>query len=214
MRKFIEIKTIKKYIDEDQNIFITGSGGTGKSTSLYEIRKYLSEIGKRFKVTAPTGIAAINVKGITLHSFVGLGLAEKDKETLYAITKANKNLYKRWVNLDVLIIDEISMVDIDFFKKLNYIAKNIRDKDEIFGGIQIILIGDFFQLPPVNKSSENEEYLFETKLWKNMNLKIIELTKNMRQDNIQFFNILNEIRRGYISDKNYQILKKCEGKKF
>ena len=216
--KFPKIDMIKKYINEGVNLFITGSGGTGKSTNLIEIRKHLHKTGKKYKVTAPTGIAAINVKGTTLHSFVGLGLADKDKEILCLMTQANKALYKRWNDLDVLIIDEISMIDIDFFIKVEYIARNIRNDDSPFGGIQLIFVGDFFQLPPVNMSTSSsgkkEKYIFENKIWQDLNITTIELTKNMRQDNKEFFDVLNEVRWGSISDKSYEILKKCEGVNF
>jgi ATP-dependent DNA helicase PIF1 len=131
-----------------RNVFFTGSAGCGKSFTLQEICRYLQSQGRSYQVTAPSGIAAINVGGTTLHSFAHLGLGKSG--WLGYIRQLDKQAKQRWLDLDVLIIDEISMLGVDLFVKVDQIAQHARRNSRPFGGLQIILCGDFCQLPPVS----------------------------------------------------------------
>ena len=115
-------------------------------------------------VTAPTGMAAINVGGQTIHSFAGVGLAEGHKDIIINKVLKAKEAVERWQKCQVLVIDEISMLDAYLFQLLDEIARIIKKKDEPFGGIQIILVGDFLQLPPVAKDKDRM-FCFQSELW-------------------------------------------------
>lgn len=142
---------VDQVIGKRKSVFFTGSAGTGKSVLL---RQLIQELKEHFKpgqvaVTASTGIAACNIGGCTLHSFAGVGLGTGDVQLLLKKLASNKKATSRWKKVKVLIIDEVSMVDGDLFDKLEEIARKVRKKDLPFGGIQLVITGDFFQLPPV-----------------------------------------------------------------
>jgi len=148
-----EQKFILKTCLVGKSVFFTGAAGTGKTYLLKQIVKSLrSKHNPKFVyVTAPTGIAACNIGGCTLHSFSGIGLGKESKEKLVTKVLSNSQARQRWLTARVLVIDEISMVSDELFDKLEYIARRVRNNNSPFGGIQIILTGDFFQLPPVQK---------------------------------------------------------------
>jgi ATP-dependent DNA helicase PIF1 len=132
-------------ISERKSLFYTGSAGTGKSFLLKVLIQQLKKMHGHdaVAVTASTGIAAYSIGGSTLHSFSGAGLANQDRDKLVDIILKNKKSYNRWVSCKVLIIDEISMIEGDFFDKLAYIATQIRKNPKPFGGIQLVICGDF-----------------------------------------------------------------------
>lgn len=195
-----------------KNVFITGSAGTGKSHLISKITKWLRTKAKTYRLTASTGIAALNIGGMTLHRMVGLGLAKEEKGKLLSKTSMNRQLVRLWTQLEVLIIDEISMVDIGFFQKVEYVARNIRGKEEPFGGIQLVVIGDFFQLKSIGKGEKGEEYLFETKLWKELNFQPILLTQIFRQRDQDFIELLEQARYGKVTEEGYKKLEACKRK--
>ncbi|GAA6051095.1 hypothetical protein JCM3770_004710 [Rhodotorula araucariae] len=131
------------------NVFFTGSAGVGKSFLLQEITRLLDYLQKPFQVTATTGIAALQISGITIHSWAGVGLAKDNVTTLYGKIASSPEKEKLWRETQVLIIDEVSMSPADLFTKLHVLGKLIRRNKKPFGGIQLIVSGDFFQLPPV-----------------------------------------------------------------
>ncbi|KAK4700120.1 ATP-dependent DNA helicase PIF1, partial [Phenoliferia sp. Uapishka_3] len=135
-----------------ENVFLTGPAGTGKSFLLHQIRSYLAHEGKRFQITATTGIASINVNGPTIFSFAGIGIGDKPVEALRGRVLGTKAKLEGWKKTDVLVVDEISMLGPDIFTKLSMVGKLVRERKEPFGGIQIVVCGDFFQLPPVPDS--------------------------------------------------------------
>ncbi|RUS19816.1 PIF1-like helicase-domain-containing protein [Endogone sp. FLAS-F59071] len=142
----------KRVIDiatQGYNVFFTGSAGVGKSFLLHSLVSTLERTGLIVAVTAPTGIAAVQVRGCTLHSWAGVGLADKSAKQLLDRVRGRELACKQWRATDVLVIDEISMVSEDLIDKLDYIGRGLRGGSQPFGGIQIILCGDFFQLPPV-----------------------------------------------------------------
>ena len=183
------------------NVFITGPAGSGKSYLL----SYLKDKIKNFYLTATTGIAAINIGGITLHSWAGLGIEdvpiEKNIESI--LSARGSNVRRRLLKTDVLAIDEISMLSMETFEKIDKILRVVRDKDEPFGGIQLILFGDFFQLPPVN----SDNFCFESDVWKEANIKTIYLKEIFRQKNERFVELLNNIKYGTITKEDIELLK-------
>lgn len=199
------------------NVFITGPGGTGKSTVIREIQEMLGNRGKRFFLTAPTGIAALNIGGSTLHSFCGAGLAQGTKEWCLKEVQGRKKNVTWWQQCQVLIIDEVSMLDPVFFEKLDFIAKGIRKSVAFFGGIQVVAVGDFFQLPPVNADRKKVgalkpddtimEFVFEHPLWIAHMKRFVMLTQVHRQKDLEFVHLLSQIRHGELSEAGCNLLK-------
>ena len=185
------------FIKSGLNIFITGGGGVGKSALL----NYYIKLNKTNKysigVTSTTGTSAILINGTTIHSYLGIGTGKKDVETICDKINNNRFIKRRWLKLKTLIIDEISMLSANFFDKLEEIARKVRNNNKPFGGIQLILSGDFCQLSPVNSS----DFCFESNSWCYCIDKIVYLTKIIRQDNIIFRDCLSNIRLGLINDK-------------
>ena len=186
-----------------ENIFITGFGGSGKS---FFIKKACSHYSFRnIGVTSTTGTSAILINGTTLHSFLGIGLGNMEIAELYLHVKNKSYLHKRWKELEILIIDEISMLSPILFDKLEHLARIIRKNGKPFGGIQLILSGDFFQLPVIG---ETNSFCFDAESWNKCIPKknVIYFDKNFRQGDIVFQNILNEIRYGKVSNETMTIL--------
>lgn len=194
------------------SLFYTGSAGTGKSVLLRSIIKALKHKYEKGKVavTASTGLAACNIGGITLHSFAGVGLGDGPVDTLMKRLKRNKKAFNRWCQIKVLIIDEVSMIDGNFLNKLDQIAKATRKNKRPFGGIQLIVSGDFYQLPPVSKSKQRGEisdmeteeaiFAFESEAWKSAIRCTIILKEVFRQrgDHV-FIDMLNDMRSGKVT---------------
>ena len=178
-------KVLNLVVDEKQSVFFTGSAGTGKSVLMREIiavlrRNYARE-PDRVAVTASTGLAACNIGGVTLHSFGGIGLGKEDVPTLVKKIKRNQKAKLRWMRTKVLIVDEISMVDGDLFDKLEAIARSIRSNGRPFGGIQLVITGDFFQLPPVPDYGKIAKFAFDAATWNTSINHTIGLTQVFRQ---------------------------------
>ena len=186
----------------NDNMFITGKAGTGKS---YLLRCFLEHTKKNAVVVAPTGIAALNVGGATIHRFFGLKpelqIPEKiDGSVIYG------NKRETFRNLELLIIDEISMVRVDVLDTVDYILKKANSNNLPFGGKQVIVFGDLYQLPPVVKSNTDEEaylldkyggcYFFDTPAVKEDVFKQYELSEIFRQDDSRLIDILNRVRVG------------------
>ena len=168
-----------------KSVFFTGSAGTGKSVLLREIIKVLRQKYKkepdRVAVTASTGLAACNIGGITLHSFGGIGLGKEAVPELVKKIKKNQKAKNRWMRTKVLIVDEVSMVDGDLFDKLEGIARAIRANGRPFGGIQLVVTGDFFQLPPVPDFGKAAKFAFDAATWNTSIDHTIGLTQVFRQ---------------------------------
>ncbi|KAI5194970.1 hypothetical protein E4T39_08427 [Aureobasidium subglaciale] len=189
--------------EKKKAVFFTGAAGTGKSVLLREIiatlrKKYLRE-PDRVAVTASTGLAACNIGGVTLHSFAGIGLGKEDVPELVKKIKRNQKAKHRWMRTKVLVVDEISMVDGDLFDKLEAIARQIRNNGRPFGGIQLVITGDFFQLPPVPDSGKIAKFAFDAATWSTSIEYTIGLHHVFRQKDPVFANMLNEMREGRMS---------------
>lgn len=156
-------------IEKKKSVFFTGSAGTGKSVLMREIiaslRKAYKREPDRVAVTASTGLAACNIGGVTLHSFAGIGLGKEEAPELVKKIKKNQKAKHRWMRTKVLVIDEVSMVDGDLFDKLEAIARQLRMNGRPFGGIQLVITGDFFQLPPVPDYGKVAKFAFDAATW-------------------------------------------------
>jgi len=156
-------------VEKKKSVFFTGSAGTGKSVLLREIisslRKKYAREPDRIAVTASTGLAACNVGGVTLHSFAGIGLGKEPVAELVKKIKKNQKARHRWMRTKVLVVDEVSMVDGELFDKLESIARQLRNNGRPFGGIQLVITGDFFQLPPVPDKGKVAQFAFDASTW-------------------------------------------------
>ncbi len=205
-----EFKKIFKLVDnKNSNIFITGKAGTGKSTFLEYFRQNTK---KNHAILAPTGITAIKAKGKTIHSFFKFPPRFIVKEDVKLLK--DKKLLQR---LETLLIDESSMIRADIFDGIDYSLKINRKNNRPFGGVQIILLGDLFQLPPVVSSNDKEvidkfypkgEYFFNAKSFPEGNFLVKELTKIFRQSDADFINLLNKFRLAKIESSDLKIINK------
>lgn len=186
-----------------ENVFVTGLAGSGKSTCVNIFVK-LYKSHKNMGVTSTTGISALLFGGVTLHSFLGIGLGTDSVDDLISKLFKRPYLIKRWNELEILIIDEVSMLSPILLDKLEEIARRIRCDERPFGGIQLILLGDFCQLPCVN----SDDFCFESKTWEKCIVKnnIIYLTEIRRQENKDFQECLNNVRLGMLPDKTKKLL--------
>lgn len=191
-----------QHVKNKKNILLTGSAGTGKS---YTISKICEEmIDADIGVTALTGCAALllNQNARTLHSWAGIGLGRGTVEELLIKVRKNRNALKRWRTTDILIIDEVSMLGATLFEKLDLIGRKLRRNNGfLFGGIQVVLVGDFFQLPPI----ENDRFVFESDVFRDNIKNIVELKTIYRQkSDIPWFDTLQNIRRGIITESDLE----------
>lgn len=186
-------------MNRGQNLFLTGSAGTGKSHVIQEFIKQKSRLSS-IALTSTTGISALIIGGKTIHSWAGVGLGEGN---VLKRVMAKKPIVYRWKMIKTLIIDEISMLSPELFDKLEEIARVIRKSKEPFGGIQLILVGDFCQLPVVKSKS----FCFESKKWDACIKKTVYLEEIMRQSDHQFCMMLKELRMGNCSETTLKILK-------
>ncbi|EZF78843.1 hypothetical protein H105_00178 [Trichophyton soudanense CBS 452.61] len=204
-------QVIETIVKKGKSVFYTGSAGTGKSVLMREIIRQLrlkySRDSDAVAVTASTGLAACNIEGVTLHSFAGVGLGKESTQELVKKVKRNLKAKNRWLKTKVLIIDEISMVDGDFFDKLEELARKIRNNGRPFGGIQLVTTGDFFQLPPVPEGGKEAKFAFAAGTWNTSIQHTILLTQVFRQRDPDFANMLNEMRLGRLSPSAIQAFK-------
>ncbi|CAE6523538.1 unnamed protein product [Rhizoctonia solani] len=206
-----EQKHVLGLVLQGKSVFFTGSAGTGKSVLLRKIIQTLRE--KRTSgvhVTASTGIAAANIQGETLHAFAGVGLGNQQREVLIARAKKSRGVAPRWRGARILIIDEISMVAARWFDDLEAISRSVRDNEAPFGGLQLVICGDFFQLPPVPNYHEAEtglstDFAFRAKTWKQAVPIMVTLTQVFRQKQPQLIDMLNDMRVGRISQNTQHL---------
>ena len=189
-----------------KNTFMTGSAGTGKTYVLNQYIRYLKERKIYPSILAPTGIAASHLGGQTIHSFFSLGIRDQvDEEFLDSLLK-KKNLQTRFAKLKVLIIDEVSMISPAIFTAMDLILKGFKKSALSFGGVQVILSGDFFQLPPVSRNNPSKRFAWQSPCWRELDLRTCYLEKKFRQDDDDIIHILDEIRSGLITQKTHDLL--------
>ena len=187
------LDTIIKLIDMGKNVFITGGGGVGKSYILGKLKEHYED---DLDITSTTGISAVNINGQTIHSWAGIGIANKNIDEVVRKIRKKKSLESNIKNCKILAIDEISMMSDRILKYLDAVLKRIRGNREVFGGLQVILIGDFFQLPPVKKDNPTDDYCFNSAVWARFNLYKIYLKEIKRQTDTKYIEALNKIRVG------------------
>ncbi|MCK0131490.1 AAA family ATPase [Flavobacteriaceae bacterium F08102] len=194
------------------NVFLTGSAGTGKTYVLNEYIDYLKARKIPVAVTASTGIAATHMNGMTIHSWAGIGVKEHLTSAQLAGMKAKKYLKKHLENTKILIIDEISMLHKNQFCLVNTVLQYFKENNAPFGGIQVIVCGDFFQLPPIGHRGElsKDKFAFMADEWVAADFKICYLTKQYRQSENSLNKILNQIRSKDIHSSSYEILKNAQ----
>ena len=204
-------------VQSGKNIFLTGPAGSGKSFLVKRIMEWAAANGRAISVTALTGCAALLLgKAKTLHSWSGIGLGKESAETLIVNIMKKPKLKRAWKKTDILVIDEISMMTPELFEKLDLIGKRIRASEKPWGGIQLVLCGDFFQLPPVTKGISGEmlipgRFAFESPVWKSAGLLPVVLNTIERQTDPAFQRLLNECRIGTPGPETLALLKSRQG---
>lgn len=203
----------------DCNIFLTGKAGTGKTTFLHNLQK---NTAKRMIITAPTGVAAITAGGVTLHSFFQLAFGpfipgsettEQNRQRMFRFSKEKKQIIK---SLDLLVIDEISMVRADLLDAVDAVLRRHRRNDQPFGGVQLLMIGDLHQLSPVAKNEEwqllqqyyESVYFFSSNAISKTELHTIELKHIYRQSDVNFIKLLNRVRDNQLDNSTLEQLNK------
>ena len=218
MPKNAELNLAHQFIENtDRNLFITGKAGTGKTTFLRSVKE---NSHKRMVVVAPTGVAAINAKGVTIHSFFQMPFGPTLPNQISHASNQQRRFSKTKIDiiksLDLVIIDEISMVRADVLDGIDQVLRRYKNKHKVFGGVQILMIGDLQQLAPVVKPNEwsllkehyNTVYFFSSKAYQAASVVSIELQHIYRQKNADFIKILNEIRNDQLSETSAVILNK------
>ncbi|WP_296317899.1 helix-turn-helix domain-containing protein [Winogradskyella sp. UBA3174] len=202
----------------NRNIFLTGKAGTGKTTFLHKLKM---QSKKRMVVVAPTGVAAINAKGVTIHSFFQMPFGPILPDTdLNSSAGFNRKFSKTKINiiksLDLLVIDEISMVRADLLDGIDKTLRRFKNRNQVFGGVQLLIIGDLQQLSPVIKNHEwrllspfyKNAFFFSSQAYQQCNSVTVELKHIYRQDNPVFIDILNEVRNNKLSQASADELNK------
>ncbi len=176
------------------NVFLTGEPGSGKTHTINEYVKWLRSHAIEPSITASTGIAATHIHGVTIHSWSGIGIAERLTADLLERVSQKEHVVKRIQRTDVLIIDEVSMLSGDVLTMVDAVAKEVRRREEPFGGMQVVLVGDFFQLPPIGKVGRPSAFAFESPAWPALNPIICYLHEQHRQEDGAFLDLLGAIR--------------------
>ena len=201
-------ETALKLMKAGENVFLTGSAGAGKTYTLNQYINYLKARKVPVAITASTGIAATHMNGMTIHTWAGIGIKDTLSDDDLKRMKERKYLKEHLENAQVLIIDEISMLHAKQLNLVNQVLKYFKESDEAFGGIQVIAAGDFFQLPPVGRNSEQnrDKFCFMSTAWVEAKFRVCYLTEQHRQDDSALNDILNAIRAQSIQAHHIQAL--------
>lgn len=194
---------VLEMVESGQNIFLTGPGGCGKSWTINKLKEVLSK-RMNISITSTTGVSSYLIRGQTIHSFSGIGVFNPKQDLLKKIKK--NRAIKRIIECDLLVIDEISMLGSSYLSALSKGFKLVRKNEKPFGGIQVIFTGDFYQLPPIQ-----DDYAFESDVWKELNLKTILLEKVYRFTDELYSNMLARIRKGqHTPEDNVELFKRVK----
>nr|DAV76439.1 MAG TPA: ATP dependent DNA helicase [Caudoviricetes sp.] len=189
-----------------RNVLLTGAAGTGKS---WLLNKFITESDKKIAITATTGLAAAHLGGQTIHRWSGIGVNKVlDNDWIFTVSKKKTKDIRR---TEVLIIDEISMLHDYSFTAVDIALRRVRGNDIPFGGIQVILCGDFFQLPPVSKGKEKARFVVWSPSFKALNLAFCYLDEQQRSDDERLTEILNAMRSGSLTMKHLRWIKERIG---
>ena len=200
---------------EGHNLLLLGQSGTGKSFLVKEMEKSLKTRGKQVFMTGTTGVASLNVGGITIHSWSGIGDGRYGNDELVRKLETDEHFSKYKENIskcDTLIVDEISMLSAKLFTQLEYICRKCRNNDKYFGGIQVIASGDFIQLPPVPDPLKLDagEFCFLSPIFNEVFRHKIVLKKVMRQDEPDFVKAINDVSKGELPTDTLQLLQRLK----
>lgn len=206
-----------KILKTGANVFLTGEPGSGKTYTINSYARWLREHGIEPAITASTGIAATHIGGMTIHSWSGIGVRDHLNEWDVAEIADKAHVKRRARNTEVLIIDEVSMLAGTVLEMLDVVLRAARERQEPFGGMQVVLVGDFFQLPPVVKRNagptmeygddRDSVFAFRSRAWAQLNPIVCYLSEQHRQSDASFNQLLAVIRRGAAQDKAKQLLK-------
>ena len=204
--------TALKLLKAGENVFLTGSAGAGKTYTLNRYINYLKARKVSVAITASTGIAATHMNGMTIHTWAGIGIKDVLTDNDLKNMKERKYLKEHLENAQVLIIDEISMLHAKQLNLVNKVLKYFKESDEPFGGIQVIVAGDFFQLPPVGKKEEQnrDKFCFMSEAWVEAKFRVCYLTEQHRQGNDYLNDILNAIRAQNIQPEHLNALEQTQ----
>ena len=210
MKQFHALNILKA----GRNVYLTGAAGSGKTHVLNEYISYLKHRGVNIGITASTGIAATHIGGVTIHSWSGIGIRDTLSEYEIEALEQKEYLWKRFSKTKVLIIDEVSMLSPRAFDTIEKVCRTMKRNDEPFGGMQVILAGDFFQLPPISRGSSEVEFINKSRAWRAMNIRACYLDEQFRQTDNVLEKMLNEMRKGNASPLTRSKLNTLRDKKF
>jgi ATP-dependent DNA helicase PIF1 len=189
------------------NVFLTGAPGAGKTYVLNQFVPRAERAGKQVAVTASTGIAASHIGGATIHSWSGLGILDELSADDLRRLAASDRLIKRYNATDILVIDEVSMLHGQRLNMINQLAKVLRGNEAPFGGLQVILVGDLFQLPPISRGTQAFDFIHLSEAWAELQPQICYITEQHRQQGSDgLLNLLEAMRRGEVSNEQGQLL--------
>ncbi|MEK7549888.1 MAG: PIF1 family DEAD/DEAH box helicase [Patescibacteria group bacterium] len=189
------------------SVFLTGEAGSGKTHTINRYTEYLREQKIDFAVTASTGIAATHIGGMTIHSWSGIGIASELSEDDLKHLGENSFVAKRIKKAKVLIIDEISMLDGNVLSLVERVCRKVRKATLPFGGLQVILVGDFFQLPPVASQGRPVQFAFDSEAWQSLSPTVCYLSEQYRQDDSRFLEVLTAIRKSACDEDHFETIR-------
>lgn len=195
------------------SVFLTGAPGAGKTYVLNEFIRRAQRGGRRIAVTASTGIAATHIGGSTIHAWSGLGIRDELTPHDRRVIETNAALRKRYISADTLVIDEISMLHGKRLDMVNELCKLLRENAEPFGGLQIVLVGDLFQLPPVNRGDELVDFAHTSAAWRELDPEVCYIAEQHRQQGDRLLDVLQAMRRGELEEWHVESLRERLGKK-
>ncbi len=201
------------------NVFLTGEPGSGKTHMVNRYVTWLRERGIEPAITASTGIAATHIGGFTIHSWSGIGIKNFLTEYELDAISQNKKVAKRVGDASILIIDEVSMLAANTLSMVEMVCREVRQNQQPFGGLQVVFVGDFFQLPPVSRRPDDEndqksflsdghvEFAFSSPAWKAANPLVCYLSEQHRQEDAVFLEFLSAIRKGCVAESHRELLR-------
>ncbi|HEX8993790.1 MAG TPA: AAA family ATPase [Candidatus Paceibacterota bacterium] len=202
------------------NVFLTGEPGSGKTYTINAYVDYLRDHGIEPAITASTGIAATHIGGMTIHSWSGIGVRNSLTEYDLDQISQNERTVKRIQGARVLIIDEVSMLSANVLSMVEAVCRSVRRSSRVFGGLQVVLVGDFFQLPPIVKRDEFAQmsfddagapemgrvFAYQSPAWERMNPIVCYLSEQHRQEDMEFLDVLSAVRRGAVTHEHRALL--------
>lgn len=196
------------------NVFLTGEPGAGKTHTLNRYIEYLKDHQISVAVTASTGIAATHINGMTIHAWSGIGIKDSlSPAELDEITQRER-VVRRIAKTSVLVIDEVSMLDGGVLSMVEAVTRSIKGMPLPFGGMQVVLVGDFFQLPPVTRRGDTMQFAFESSVWQGLDPLVCYIDEQYRQDDETLGALLSSIRKGEIDESVYDLLGSCSETSF